>query len=96
VEAIDAAVAGRKFLSAGVRAAFDQLGTFPQPRGGILSAREWEVLRLYIQGMSIGEIALRLERSGKTISTQKRSAMRKLGIESDTGLIKYAQQIGLT
>lgn len=95
-EAIDAAVAGRNFLSASVKAAFDEVGAFAQPRGGILSAREWEVLRLYIQGMSIGEIALRFDRSGKTISTQKRSAMRKLGLDSDTGLIRYAQQIGLT
>jgi two-component system capsular synthesis response regulator RcsB len=46
--------------------------------------------------MPISEIALRFERSGKTISTQKRSAMRKLGLESDTALIQYAHQIGLT
>ena len=95
-EAIDAAVAGRNFLSASVKAVFSQAGAFPHPRAGILSAREWEVLRLYIEGMPISEIALRFERSGKTISTQKRSAMRKLGLESDTALIQYAHQIGLT
>lgn len=94
-EAINTALAGRRFLSPSVRAAFDQAATFPQPRAGVLSAREWEVLRLYIQGMSIGEIALRFGRSGKTIGTQKRSAMRKLGLESDTALIWYAKQIGL-
>ncbi len=95
-EAIDAAVAGRNFLSASVKAVFNEAGAFPQPRAGILSAREWEVLRLYIEGMPVSEIALRFDRSGKTISTQKRSAMRKLGLESDTALIKYAHQIGLT
>lgn len=95
-EAIDAAVAGRTYLSASVQAAFAEVGCFPHPRAGILSVREWEVFCLYIQGKSIAEIAMLLNRSGKTISTQKRSAMRKLGIESETALIKYARQIGLT
>ncbi len=95
-DAIAAAVAGHRFLSASVQSAFDQMDSFPQPRAGVLSAREWEVFRLYIQGMPISEIAMRLNRSSKTISTQKRSAMRKLGLDSDTALIKYAQQLGLT
>ena len=54
------------------------------------------MFRYYIQGMPISDIAMRLNRSSKTISTQKRSAMRKLGLDSDTALIKYAQQLGLT
>jgi two-component system capsular synthesis response regulator RcsB len=95
-DAIAAAVAGYRYLSASVQSAFDEMEAFPQPRAGVLSAREWEVFRLYIQGMPISEIAMRLNRSGKTISTQKRSAMRKLGLDSDTALIKYAQQLGLT
>ncbi|MGF6243085.1 two component transcriptional regulator, LuxR family [Paraburkholderia phenazinium] len=95
-DAIEAAVAGHRYLSASVQLAFDEMGSFPQPRAGVLSAREWEVFRLYIEGMSISEIAMRLDRSGKTISTQKRSAMRKLGLDSESALIKYAQQLGLT
>jgi two-component system capsular synthesis response regulator RcsB len=95
-DAIDAAVAGRRYLSACVQSAFDEMDSFPPPLAGVLSAREWEVFCLYIQGMTISEIAVRLDRSGKTISTQKRSAMRKLGLDSDTALIKYAQQLGLT
>jgi two-component system, NarL family, captular synthesis response regulator RcsB len=96
IDAIDAAAAGHPYLSDCVRKAFEQTGSFPQPRAGILSAREWQVFRLYVQGLPICEIATRLNRSGKTISTQKRSAMRKLGLDSDTALIRYAQQIGLT
>jgi len=96
IDAIDSVISGRNYLSAYVQTAFEEAGSFPQPRTGILSAREWEVFRLYAQGMSIPEIAAKLNRSGKTISTQKRSAMRKLGLESDVALIKYAQQIGLT
>lgn len=96
VDAIDAVVAGHQYLSAYVRGAFNEAGALAYPRVGILSAREWHVFRLYVQGMPIQQIAARLDRSAKTISTQKRSAMRKLGLDSDAALIKYAHQIGLT
>ncbi len=95
-DAVKAAVEGRRYLSSSVQSAFDELGSFPLPLAGVLSAREWEVFCLYVQGLSIGDIAVQLERSSKTISTQRRSAMRKLGLDSDTELIKYAQQLGLT
>jgi two-component system capsular synthesis response regulator RcsB len=96
IEAIDAALAGRQYLSTSVRNAFEEAASFPQPRAGVLSAREWHVFRLYVQGLPIQEIAAQFNRSGKTISTQKRSAMRKLGLDSEAALIKYAHQIGLT
>ncbi|KVN03893.1 response regulator transcription factor [Burkholderia diffusa] len=51
-----------------------------------LSPREHEVLRCYLAGMSVSDIALKFSRSRKTISTQKQSAYRKLGIRSDTEL----------
>lgn len=54
-----------------------------------LSPKEIEVLRHFIDGNSLTEIANNLHRSIKTISNQKRSAMRKLNIESDQELISY-------
>ncbi|KWA09384.1 response regulator transcription factor [Burkholderia territorii] len=51
-----------------------------------LSPREHEVLRCYLAGMSVSDIALKFSRSRKTISTQKQSAYRKLGIRSDAEL----------
>ncbi|CAB3758080.1 response regulator transcription factor [Paraburkholderia humisilvae] len=95
IAAIDAAYAGRRFLSRCAQQAIGDAGA-PQPGAAVLSPREWEVFRLYAQGMTIQQIAVRLARSGKTISTQKRNAMRKLGLESETSLIAYARQIGLT
>ncbi|RFU47039.1 response regulator transcription factor [Paraburkholderia sp. DHOC27] len=95
IEAIDAVMAGRQYLSPCVRKAFDEAGPLPQPRAGVLSAREWHVFRLYVQGVPLQTIAAELNRSAKTISTQKRSAMRKLGLDSDAALIRYAQQMGL-
>lgn len=54
-----------------------------------LSPRELEVLRLFVQGKSIVEIAKLLNRSDKTISLQKNAAMRKLGVENNQALISY-------
>lgn len=51
-----------------------------------LSPREHEVLRCYLAGMSVSEIAVKFSRSSKTISTQKQAAFRKLGIRSDAEL----------
>ena len=63
---------------------------------GVLSQRESEVVRLYASGLTINEIAERLHRSKKTISTQKAKAMEKLGIEREVDLFRYAMENGLT
>lgn len=62
---------------------------------GLLSARESEVVRLLALGMTISEIAERLNRSQKTISAQKLKAMEKLGIENDADLVRYAIENGM-
>jgi two-component system, NarL family, captular synthesis response regulator RcsB len=54
-----------------------------------LSPKEHEILRLFIGGQSVNEIARGLNRSSKTISTQKVSAMRKLEVSSDQDLLAY-------
>ena len=53
-----------------------------------LTPREAEIVRLFCAGSTITEIAERLHRSVQTVSTQKRSAMRKLGVSRDVDLIK--------
>lgn len=58
-----------------------------------LSAREQEVLRCYLDGMAITEIASKLHRSRKTISTQKQQAYRKLGIKIDAELFAFRTQL---
>jgi two-component system, NarL family, captular synthesis response regulator RcsB len=54
-----------------------------------LSPKEHEILRLFVQGQGVNEIARGLNRSAKTISTQKISAMRKLDVSSDQELLAY-------
>jgi len=55
-----------------------------------LTAREAEIVRLFGTGLTISEIARQWNRSVQTISTQKSSAMRKLGIKRDSDLLRYA------
>ncbi|MCC8397573.1 response regulator transcription factor [Paraburkholderia sp. MMS20-SJTR3] len=60
-----------------------------------LSSRELEVIRLLLSGLTVSKIATQLSRTKQTVSAQKRSAMRKLGIESDSDLYRFAFETGL-
>ncbi|MDD2058618.1 response regulator transcription factor [Pseudomonas sp. GD03860] len=53
-----------------------------------LTAREHDVLRCCLDGMSVTQIAAKFSRSVKTISTQKQAAFKKLGLRSDNELYK--------
>lgn len=59
-----------------------------------LTPKEQKVLRCFLDGMSVNSIAAKFSRSASTISTQKQSAYRKLGIRSDSELFKFTQQFG--
>lgn len=59
-----------------------------------LSAREQEVLRCCLEGMSVSQIASKFNRSVKTISAQKIAAFRKLGIRNDIELFKVDGGLG--
>ncbi|SAL22216.1 response regulator transcription factor [Caballeronia telluris] len=94
-EAITAISGGRRFASAHASELLAAEPAWAPARAGTLSAREWEVFRLYASGMRMAEIARQFGRSNKTIATQRRSAVRKLGLENEFELIAYLQQIGL-
>lgn len=60
-----------------------------------LSPKESEVLRLFAEGFLVTEIARKLNRSIKTISSQKKSAMMKLGVENDIELLNYLASMNM-
>src|ERR1700730_8899640 len=62
----------------------------------LLSAREYQVFSLLIDGVRAKEIAARLELSPKTIDTYRASLMRKLDIHDVAGLVKFAINRDLT
>jgi len=61
-----------------------------------LTRREAEVIRLYVSGLSVNGIASQLKRTKQTVSSQKTSAMRKLGISRDAELFRFAYENGLS
>jgi two-component system, NarL family, response regulator NreC len=60
-----------------------------------LSNREREVLQLGAEGHTNAEIAARLFISSRTVETHRANAMHKLGLRSQTDLIRYALQRGI-
>ncbi|QAU22710.1 response regulator transcription factor [Dyella sp. M7H15-1] len=91
--AVQAVHSKRKYYSPRIT---KMIKALPSTNSSRLSPRELEVIKLYVSGTTINDIAEKLERSKQTISTQKVSAMRKLGIETDADLFKYAIELGLT
>jgi DNA-binding NarL/FixJ family response regulator len=51
-----------------------------------------EILRHIAEGFSVSQTADRLRRSKKTISTHKRSAMRKLQVADDLALALFLKE----
>lgn len=100
VNAMRAIAVGRVYLSPSVvgcvvgLAIGDPEGRPPAQRNR-LSAREQEVLLLVTSGLSTKEIAAELGVSVKTVETQRKSIMEKLGIFSVAGLTRYAIREGL-
>ncbi|SDC89661.1 two component transcriptional regulator, LuxR family [Cupriavidus sp. YR651] len=95
--AVLAAYQGRTFFGTAVRREIEQAesGVVSSNPERSLSPRELEVVRLYVNGMTMTEVARHLHRSVNTVSTQKGSAMRKLGLSSDAALFDYAVEHGM-
>jgi DNA-binding NarL/FixJ family response regulator len=55
-----------------------------------LSDREFEVMRLLVEGLGPSEIGERLHLSVKTVSTHKTHILEKLGLGSTAELVRYA------
>ncbi|GHD62783.1 response regulator [Jeongeupia chitinilytica] len=99
-DAVRAVAAGGKYLDAAVKKILDEARLKQLTSSGdlsqtALSKKESEVLRLFVGGNTVSEIALMLHRSVKTISHQKIAAQQKLGISSDKELYEYAMRNGL-
>ena len=56
----------------------------------VLTTREIEVLKLYVEGMINKEISDKLDISIRTVETHKNHIMRKLGLKSTVEMVKFA------
>jgi DNA-binding NarL/FixJ family response regulator len=63
----------------------------PEDRSNaILTSREIEILKLYVEGFINKEISDKLDISIRTVETHKNHIMRKLGLKSTVELVKFA------
>lgn len=86
-DAVLAASGGTTYRSSSVSTKLKEYSLFSSMDD--LSAREYEVVRLLAEGSPPRTVAARLGVSAKTISKQKKDAMRKLGIDSDADLYHW-------
>lgn len=93
VQAVRRVAAGEVVLSPDVAHAPNDPGAQPPHRA--LSAREFDVFQLLVQGLSIDEIALRVHLSPKTVANHQTLIRSKLGVANGVELLRYAQQHGL-
>ena len=64
----------------------------PQTSYDRLTSREREILKLLAEGLTVKEIAVRLNLSVKTVEAHKHNMMKKIDVHDRTELIKYAIQ----
>ncbi|CAJ0813951.1 MULTISPECIES: response regulator transcription factor [Ralstonia] len=99
LEGVRAALSDRIYLSPQLDAQLIRRTVAPEPAENdpinLLGKRELEVLRMYVTGMTVSEIAVRLNRSVKTISAQKQTGMRKLALTTEAALFDFAVRHGL-
>jgi DNA-binding NarL/FixJ family response regulator len=96
VEAVHTLARGNKYLSADIA----QVLALRSATAGTrlqegLSAREFEILRLLVQGRAIAEIAQTMGINAKTVANYQSSIKQKLGVETPVQLLRIAETLGL-
>ena len=100
VRAVREVAAGRRYLSPplsehAIEAYLEKAKGAPLDRYETLTTREREVLHLAAEGLSNPEIAARLGISPRTTETHRAHLMSKLGLHSQTDLVRYALRRGI-
>jgi DNA-binding NarL/FixJ family response regulator len=92
-------LAGRRYLSAplsewAIRALTEKNPDASDPLSG-LTSREREVMQLAADGLGNPEIAEKLFISPRTAESHRNNLMRKLGLQTQTDLVRFAIRKGL-
>jgi two-component system response regulator NreC len=100
VRAMREAAAGRRFLSAplterAIEAYIEQTRSAELDPHETLTPREREVLQQAAEGKTSTEIAGRLHVSHRTVENHRANLMRKLGLQNQSELVRYALRRGL-
>ena len=96
VEAVLNVAAGKRYLSAELAQALAWHSLNAEnATTETLSAREFEVLRLLVQGQSVRDIALTLGLTSKTVANHQSIIRQKLGADTAVQLLRIASRLGL-
>jgi DNA-binding NarL/FixJ family response regulator len=100
VQAVRAAAEGRRYLSSPLSERMidrylHKVQSGPLDPYETLTAREREVLQLAAEGLSSVEISNRLSISPRTAEIHRSNLMHKLGLRSQTDLIRFAIKKGI-
>ena len=100
LQALRTAHQGHRYLSPvlserAIAAYIEQARPTPVDLYDTLTTREREVLHLAAEGRTNAEIAARLTISPRTAETHRANLLRKLGLQNQTDLIRYALRRGL-
>ncbi len=91
VSALQKVVGGGKYISQQLaeRLAFDVSGDNDKLPHEKLSDREYRVLLMIGEGKSVGQIALELSLSVKTVSTYRTRLLEKMNLHNNADMIRY-------
>jgi two-component system, NarL family, invasion response regulator UvrY len=96
VEAVEAIASGRQYLSRDIAQKLALAHTATDGVGdNSLSTREFEVLKLLAQGLTLAEIADQLGVAAKTVANHQSAIKQKLGAETGRELVRHAIRLGL-
>ena len=95
VDAVAAVAAGRRFLSPDIAQTLALQPLKSEQAANVLSAREFEVLKLFADGLAPNEIAQQLGLNPKTVANHQSSIRQKLGVETGAQLLRSAIRLGL-
>jgi DNA-binding NarL/FixJ family response regulator len=95
VEAVLAVAAGKAYIVPSVAQELAMRSLVPEGGSESLSPREFEVLRMLVDGRSVNEIAQSLGLTPKTVANHQSSLRQKLGAGSAVQLLQAAARLGL-
>jgi two-component system invasion response regulator UvrY len=92
IEAVRRVAQGRCYVTAALaeQLALGLVSEAGKPPHERLSNREFQVLRLLADGLSLKEIAARLVVNPKTVSSFRARVLQKLGAKTNADLVRYA------
>jgi two-component system, NarL family, invasion response regulator UvrY len=96
VEAVRSVATGARYLSPDIARELALRSVDTDATGpDALSAREFEVLRLIVQGLPLKEIATRLGVHPKTVANHQSTIRQKLGADNSVQLLRSAARLGI-